>query len=178
MSFLAVPFFFFNDTATTAIYTLSLHDALPISLLLVQDGGGPAVRLDDARGHARHRPDAVVLVLLDLLREVVIPGLNPGEPHRDVGHRDEEDLVHERGPPAGVAVRRFRPSRVVLEARQPDMAVRLVLDEAEGARADDLIRLPVGGRVAALLRVDRGAVVRTRERDEEHARRRLHVDGD
>src|SRR2546430_9577850 len=25
-----VPFFFFNDTATTEIYTLSLHDALPI----------------------------------------------------------------------------------------------------------------------------------------------------
>src|SRR2546427_8868858 len=30
-------FFFFNDTATTEIYTLSLHDALPIS------GGGLAV---------------------------------------------------------------------------------------------------------------------------------------
>src|SRR5689334_23971004 len=29
-----VKFFFFNDTATTEIYTLSLHDALPIS------GGG------------------------------------------------------------------------------------------------------------------------------------------
>src|SRR2546422_11544706 len=27
-------FFFFNDTATTEIYTLSLHDALPISTLL------------------------------------------------------------------------------------------------------------------------------------------------
>src|SRR2546430_11207655 len=26
-------FFFFNDTATTEIYTLSLHDALPISTL-------------------------------------------------------------------------------------------------------------------------------------------------
>src|SRR2546425_8723952 len=26
-------FFFFNDTATTEIYTLSLHDALPISSL-------------------------------------------------------------------------------------------------------------------------------------------------
>jgi len=25
-----VFFFFFNDTATTEIYTLSLHDALPI----------------------------------------------------------------------------------------------------------------------------------------------------
>ena len=31
-------FFFFNDTATTEIYTLSLHDALPIlaSSLLLQ----------------------------------------------------------------------------------------------------------------------------------------------
>src|SRR5256714_3649226 len=28
----ALFFFFFNDTATTEIYTLSLHDALPISL--------------------------------------------------------------------------------------------------------------------------------------------------
>ena len=28
--FLFVLFFFFNDTATTEIYTLSLHDALPI----------------------------------------------------------------------------------------------------------------------------------------------------
>src|SRR5256885_7196260 len=27
----SVSFFFFNDTATTEIYTLSLHDALPIS---------------------------------------------------------------------------------------------------------------------------------------------------
>src|SRR5215208_7448902 len=27
----SVFFFFFNDTATTEIYTLSLHDALPIS---------------------------------------------------------------------------------------------------------------------------------------------------
>src|SRR5256885_16978454 len=33
MVFLAFSiFFFFNDTATTEIYTLSLHDALPISI--------------------------------------------------------------------------------------------------------------------------------------------------
>src|SRR5256885_11612638 len=32
-------FFFFNDTATTEIYTLSLHDALPIS------GGAARVKL-------------------------------------------------------------------------------------------------------------------------------------
>src|SRR2546426_7863771 len=30
-SLLTMLFFFFNDTATTEIYTLSLHDALPIS---------------------------------------------------------------------------------------------------------------------------------------------------
>src|SRR5256885_10145180 len=28
-------FFFFNDTATTEIYTLSLHDALPISSFMI-----------------------------------------------------------------------------------------------------------------------------------------------
>src|SRR5688572_32782303 len=28
-----ILFFFFNDTATTEIYTLSLHDALPISIM-------------------------------------------------------------------------------------------------------------------------------------------------
>src|SRR5436853_6289848 len=31
-----LPFFFFNDTATTDIYTLSLHDALPIYVLAAQ----------------------------------------------------------------------------------------------------------------------------------------------
>src|SRR2546421_13103161 len=30
-TFIYFSFFFFNDTATTEIYTLSLHDALPIS---------------------------------------------------------------------------------------------------------------------------------------------------
>src|SRR5258708_29945639 len=33
MIFTCLLFFFFNDTATTEIYTLSLHDALPISRL-------------------------------------------------------------------------------------------------------------------------------------------------
>src|SRR5260221_5711562 len=33
-------FFFFNDTATTEIYTLSLHDALPISTVRLPLAGG------------------------------------------------------------------------------------------------------------------------------------------
>src|SRR3982751_7128399 len=40
---LALFFFFFNDTATTEIYTLSLHDALPICLF----APGLAVRGSD-----------------------------------------------------------------------------------------------------------------------------------
>src|SRR3712207_9216829 len=37
-------FFFFNDTATTEIYTLSLHDALPI--WIVQKNLNPALQID------------------------------------------------------------------------------------------------------------------------------------
>src|SRR5436853_3792009 len=40
-------FFFFNDTATTEIYTLSLHDALPISCAeqrsRLPERGGPGI---------------------------------------------------------------------------------------------------------------------------------------
>src|SRR3712207_9093223 len=35
-------FFFFNDTATTEIYTLSLHDALPISSWGMTSGRSPS----------------------------------------------------------------------------------------------------------------------------------------
>src|SRR6185437_2436255 len=48
--FASFLFFFFNDTATTEIYTLSLHDALPISSI----SGGPCGR--HALGRERRRP--------------------------------------------------------------------------------------------------------------------------
>src|SRR5256885_11394618 len=44
-------FFFFNDTATTEIYTLSLHDALPICL-----GFWSRLQLRDGDAEGRH-PD-------------------------------------------------------------------------------------------------------------------------
>src|SRR2546430_5820086 len=44
LELLRIPFFFFNDTATTEIYTLSLHDALPISFDRRPPRGGAAVR--------------------------------------------------------------------------------------------------------------------------------------
>src|SRR5690606_39437775 len=43
-------FFFFNDPATTEIYTLSLHDALPISAAADVAGGNAAALGDDTGG--------------------------------------------------------------------------------------------------------------------------------
>ena len=53
--FAFVFFFFFNDTATTEIYTLSLHDALPILLFFT---AAPAV-LDELTAPT---PDAQALI--------------------------------------------------------------------------------------------------------------------
>src|SRR5216110_4069022 len=51
-------FFFFNDTATTEIYTsshtLSLHDALPISCCLLLRGSGPVGRGRECRRSEEH----------------------------------------------------------------------------------------------------------------------------
>src|SRR2546430_17562084 len=49
-------FFFFNDTATTEIYTLSLHDALPICHAKRDPGASREVvglPRRDRRGHGR-----------------------------------------------------------------------------------------------------------------------------
>src|SRR5258707_3498470 len=47
-------FFFFNDTATTEIYTLSLHDALPISDVVAPSGQGELARRVGAHELAVH----------------------------------------------------------------------------------------------------------------------------
>src|SRR5215216_7754380 len=47
-------FFFFNDTATTEIYTLSLHDALPISQRRCRLRRAPSLQL--RRGRRLKRP--------------------------------------------------------------------------------------------------------------------------
>src|SRR3712207_9183039 len=51
-------FFFFNDTATTEIYTLSLHDALPIcggsaQLIVGEASGGPLMQVSLPLGSNR-----------------------------------------------------------------------------------------------------------------------------
>src|SRR5258706_12547713 len=55
-SVLTLYFFFFNDTATTEIYTLSLHDALPISRTRTEGG-------EEAESADRTRPASPVRAL-------------------------------------------------------------------------------------------------------------------
>src|SRR6266581_9309845 len=72
-------FFFFNDTATTEIYTLSLHDALPISRRRVGRGGNPRARGSpppaDARSeeHTSELQSPVQLVCRLLLEKQNLP---------------------------------------------------------------------------------------------------------
>src|SRR3712207_9402889 len=90
-------FFFFNDTATTEIYTLSLHDALPIFPL------GEVLHDVAVVVHERRtRPlDADLLVALDLLLErhdAEDQGLRPRRAAGDVDvDRDHPVRAHEHG---------------------------------------------------------------------------------
>src|SRR2546422_5823807 len=72
--------FFFNDTATTEIYTLSLHDALPISRPQPQHGRDPRAvqlaRLRSQRLRRRHRSRR----LAPPQREREPPALRPLDP--------------------------------------------------------------------------------------------------
>src|SRR2546425_542616 len=85
-------FFFFNDTATTEIYTLSLHDALPI--YKAEKAAPPSVLDDDIRpeGGTRHRQRRRTQ-MRDLLRRDALehiaeeipetcPRPRPGQPAR------------------------------------------------------------------------------------------------
>src|SRR3712207_7565538 len=73
MHFLLLFFFFFNDTATTEIYTLSLHDALPI---LVQVPAGHQVHALRAA-----QADHIVAALLRYLNHVAPDCTGRSEEH-------------------------------------------------------------------------------------------------
>src|SRR3712207_7634229 len=54
--------FFFNDTATTEIYTLSLHDALPISTTIERGGWVQRDPVTGAELFPRTDPAVIMLV--------------------------------------------------------------------------------------------------------------------
>ena len=145
---------------------------------MVRHRGDPAVRLDHPRVDAAQALDAIVLVLLDLLGEVVLPRLDARQAHRHVGNGEEENLVDVRRPLAPVAVRRLRASAVVLEPGELDVAVGLVLDEAVRAGADIVLDRSVAGRLDHLLRMNGRARIGPAEPEEERAGGLLQVNDD
>src|SRR3712207_9073756 len=75
-------FFFFNDTATTEIYTLSLHDALPISPARCRTRA-PAGCLSGDRDYrvAPPRPEASFASALDEVRPELPYTIDRSEEH-------------------------------------------------------------------------------------------------
>src|ERR1041385_9559757 len=78
----SVVFFFFNDTATTEIYTLSLHDALPICWLsaawaIACAPPAPAVRWRSEE-HTSELQSRLHLVCRLLLEKKKKSGIYPG----------------------------------------------------------------------------------------------------
>src|SRR6266498_2078415 len=64
-------FFFFNDTATTEIYTLSLHDALPIS-------AGPAAKYVSRTASVTVTPVDLPVAVLASVDGVALPPFRRG----------------------------------------------------------------------------------------------------
>src|SRR6202140_5999908 len=94
-------FFFFNDTATTEIYTLSLHDALPISALADLGRCSPAnaatsmscsVRSEEHTSELQSPKDLVCRLLLEKKNNTDGGGLSTGfgapTPRRKRGFTD------------------------------------------------------------------------------------------
>src|SRR6266704_4497326 len=93
---LYILFFFFNDTATTEIYTLSLHDALPISSAgtggrAIHGAVGVSIGAQAAATAASITP-ATRLRLLNML------GIDPPGSTPSVVLREQSQLMREAAP--------------------------------------------------------------------------------
>src|SRR2546430_5488798 len=124
-------FFFFNDTATTEIYTLSLHDALPISVPALLDPLVPDEQREHrrGRGHRDERPGG----------PAELAALHEGVEQQQQRDRDQADAdrvqLGRAGRPGfadehGRGRHRDDPDRHVdQEDRPPAEAEQVVLDE-------------------------------------------------
>src|SRR5256884_9255071 len=112
-------FFFFNDTATTEIYTLSLHDALPISVV-------PRAALDGVDAGARHEPHEIARLEPEVLHPQVTGHVvaHLAERRLEVGaqqprlvaqHEIFERIEHARGDPANLRILGVPDRQLLLE---------------------------------------------------------------
>src|SRR2546426_5559950 len=143
----SLPCFFFNDTATTEIYTLSLHDALPI--------------YDPVRC-----PDRLVAERLEAHPRTRAQGLRPAvHQHRQASVlqlRDERDGLAPAGLAqltdlAGHQLQRLVPAhgaeRATLALLGPGEAIGMI-GALEGGLAPEAERAAVDGMVGIALELD------------------------
>src|SRR2546422_1211481 len=107
VSLLFFIFFFFNDTATTEIYTLSLHDALPISSWAQTRTSPPAAKRNEdlarPRRSACHRDTFPMRGNVASGFPALLPGISP-DPNR--APAPGSSRLHPRG--AGSSTARWR----------------------------------------------------------------------
>src|SRR5260370_15737745 len=108
---LRLPFFFFNDTATSEIYTLSLHDALPILIglraikVLKSISGSPAqgfrlgagvtlTRSEEHTSELQSHLNLVCRLLLEKKKEETHTRYSPYIQSATIAYRQQERTVH------------------------------------------------------------------------------------
>src|SRR2546430_6515526 len=100
-----VLFFFFNDTATTEIYTLSLHDALPICVRRVHAHEGEPVvsgrrsvdripRSEEHTSELQSQSNLVCRLLLEKKKKRITPRLtdSSSRPYQHLRHLSVDQL--------------------------------------------------------------------------------------
>src|SRR5260370_1168594 len=92
-------FFFFNDTATTEIYTLSLHDALPISCAPLSD----RTIAEAKRSKPKPQRDSITFSP----ENIVFVGLFTQAPHGRHAPRNDTPPRHAAGTPSSRASTSF-----------------------------------------------------------------------
>src|SRR6267142_5561039 len=164
-------FFFFNDTATTEIYTLSLHDALPISPpAIAREALPPAVHGRDVPEQRAHRdpgralgPERQLALGEGGARDVEVRPRDPG------GELAHEERGHDGPRPAlardVVEVRdvALEPFPVLVVERQAPHALPRRVGGGEHARAQAVVARHHPGEPLP-------------ERDHHRAGQRGHVD--
>src|SRR6266496_6765021 len=89
-------FFFFNDTATTEIYTLSLHDALPIAWTSAWPAGtgspSPATspRSEEHTSELQSRRDLVCRLLLEKKKKNIYKALQQKKTNKSTNNNQRK----------------------------------------------------------------------------------------
>src|SRR3989475_7122687 len=138
---LNVLFFFFNDTATTEIYTLSLHDALPIYLLRTNLMG----ESEESLWHMYMQLNDAEAAFRALKQDLSIRPI-----YHQIQRRVEAHVLV-----CFIAYAMYRTLERLARSRRLEMSARKVLAAVSTIKSGDVILPLVDGRELRLRRVSR-----------------------